>query len=98
MLPARLILPISASMSAAIRSTCIQTFMQSSTGPIRLKTKLNISPGDRDISDRLRLAGTFHIPTGYFTNEKLQTRIDNLSLRGLGEPKLIGKEDVNTTT
>jgi AsmA-like protein len=68
------------------------------TGPIRLKTKLNISPGDRDISDRLRLAGTFHIPAGYFTNEKLQTRIDNLSLRGMGEPKLIGKEDVNMAT
>ncbi len=68
------------------------------TGPIQLKTKLNILPGDRDISDRLRLAGTFHIPTGHFTNEKLQTRIDDLSLRGLGEPKLIGKEDVNITT
>jgi len=67
------------------------------TGPIRLKTKLNISPGDRDISDRMRLAGTFHLPTGYFTNEKLQTRIDNLSLRGLGEPKLIGKEEANIT-
>ncbi len=68
------------------------------TGPIRLKTKLNISPGDPDISDRLRLAGTFHIPAGYFTNEKLQTRIDNMSLRGMGEPKLIGKEDVNMAT
>jgi len=68
------------------------------TGPIRLKTKLNISPGDRDISDRLRLAGIFHIPAGYFTNEKLQTRIDNMSLRGMGEPKLIGKEDVNMAT
>ena len=67
------------------------------TGPIRLKTKLNISPGDRDIADRMRLAGTFHIPTGYFTNEKLQARIDNLSLRGLGEPKLIGKEEANIT-
>ncbi|HKV76782.1 MAG TPA: hypothetical protein VJP02_01495 [Candidatus Sulfotelmatobacter sp.] len=68
------------------------------TGPIRLKAKLNISPGERDISDRLRLAGAFHIPAGYFTNEKLQTRIDNLSLRGMGEPKLIGKEDVKTAT
>jgi hypothetical protein len=68
------------------------------TGPIRLKTKLNILPGDPDISDRLRLAGTFHIPAGYFTNEKLQTRIDNLSLRGLGEPKLIGKKDVSIAT
>jgi hypothetical protein len=68
------------------------------TGPIRLKTKLNISPGKRDIADRLRLAGTFHVPAGHFTNEKVQTRIDSLSLRGLGKPKLIGKEDVNAAT
>jgi hypothetical protein len=50
------------------------------TGPIRLKTKLNISPGERDIADRLRLSGTFHLPTGRFTNEKIQTRIDNMRL------------------
>jgi hypothetical protein len=68
------------------------------TGPIRLKTKLNISPGQRDISDRLRLAGLFQVPSGRFTNDKVQTRIDNLSLRGQGEPKLIGKEDVNVPT
>src|SRR5262249_57488820 len=59
------------------------------TGPIRLKTKLNISPGQGDISDRLRLAGSFQVPAGHFTNEKVQTRIDDLSLRGRGESKLI---------
>jgi hypothetical protein len=68
------------------------------TGPIRLKTKLNISPGQRDISDRLRLAGQFQVPAGHFTNDKVQTKIDNLSLRGQGEPKLIGKEDVDVAT
>jgi hypothetical protein len=68
------------------------------TGPIRLKTKLNISPGQRDVSDRLRLAGSFQVPAGHFTNDKVQTRIDNLSLRGQGEPKLIGKEDTDVAT
>jgi len=68
------------------------------TGPIRLKTKLNILPGQQDISDRLRLAGTFHVPAGYFANEKVQGRIDNLSLRGLGKPRLIGKESGNVAT
>lgn len=61
-------------------------------GPIRLKTKLKISPGKHDIADRLWLAGSFHVPGGYFTNEKVQTRVDSLSLRGLGKPKLISKE------
>ena len=68
------------------------------TGPIRLKTRLNISPGQRDISDRLQLAGSFQVPAGHFTNDKIQTRIDNLSLRGRGEPKLIGKEDADVPT
>ena len=68
------------------------------TGPIRLRTELNISPGEHDVADRLRLAGTFHVPGGHFTNDKVQTRLDNLSLRGLGEPKLIGKEDAEVTT
>ena len=68
------------------------------TGPIRLKTRLNISPGQRDISDRLQLAGSFQVPVGHFTNDKIQTRIDNLSLRGRGEPKLIGKEDADVPT
>ncbi len=68
------------------------------TGPIQLKTKLRILPGRGDIADRLRLAGTFHVPTGCFTNDKVQTRIDDLSLRGLGKPKQIGKEDLNVPT
>ena len=65
-------------------------------GPVR--TRLNISPGQRDISDRLQLAGSFQVPVGHFTNDKIQTRIDNLSLRGRGEPKLIGKEDADVPT
>lgn len=68
------------------------------TGPIRLKTALKILPGERDLAERLRLAGTFRVPAAQFTNDSLQTRIDNFSLRGLGEPKLIGKEDVDVAT
>jgi len=67
------------------------------TGPIRLKTKLNLSPGQSDISDRLLLAGLFQVAAGHFTNNKVQTRIDNLSLRGQGEPQLIGK-DIDVAT
>lgn len=63
------------------------------TGAIRLKTKLNISPEELDVADRLQLAGSFHIPDGQFTNDKVQTRVNDLSVRGLGHPKLIGKTD-----
>jgi hypothetical protein len=68
------------------------------SGPIRLKTKLRISPGERDLSDRLQLSGTFHVPAGHFSNDKVQDRLDSLSLRGQGKPKLIGKEDINVAT
>jgi hypothetical protein len=70
------------------------------TGPVRLKTTLVISPGEGDIAERLQLAGSFKVPAGHFTNEKVQTRINDLSLRGLGKPKLIGdgKPDANVPT
>lgn len=59
------------------------------TGRVEMKTTLSLPPGEADVADRLRLTGKFHIPAAHFTNEKLQTRIDALSLRSLGEPKLL---------
>lgn len=59
------------------------------TGHVEMTTRLTLPPGNADVADRLRLSGTFHLPAAHFTNEKLQTRIDALSLRSLGEPKLV---------
>jgi hypothetical protein len=66
------------------------------SGVVGMSTALNLSPGQGDITDRLRLNGTFHVADGHFSNDKLQNRIDGLSLRGLGKPKLIGKEEEAT--
>jgi len=41
------------------------------------------------MSDRLHLKGKFHVSGGHFSNDKLQKRIDDFSLRGMGEAKLI---------
>lgn len=57
-------------------------------GRVEMKTKMNLSPGPEDIADRLQLDGNFKIPSGLFTNEKIQNRIDSLSLRSQGEPRL----------
>ncbi len=57
------------------------------TGAVQMKTIFRLSPGAGDIAERLRLAGEFHIPDASFTNNKLQQRIDRISLRGLGEMK-----------
>ena len=57
------------------------------TGALQMKTIFSLPPGTEDIADRLRLAGEFHIPDASFTNDKVQKRIDSMSLRGLGQTK-----------
>jgi hypothetical protein len=63
------------------------------TGAVAMHTKLSLLPGEADIANRLNLAGGFHIPKGHFTNEKLQGRINALSLRSRGKPKLLREHD-----
>ena len=57
------------------------------SGPVAMKTKLSIPPGAADVANRLKLDGTFRITEGLFSNEKIQERIDSLSLRSRGEAK-----------
>jgi hypothetical protein len=54
------------------------------TGPVDMKTKLSLSPGEATVSDRLKLAGDFHVLRAHFANEKVQGKIDSLSLRSQG--------------
>jgi hypothetical protein len=58
------------------------------TGYVRLKTKLDLPPGDRDVSDRLKLGGRFRVFEVHFSNDKTQGKIDALSMRSQGRPKL----------
>ncbi len=55
------------------------------TGAVEMTTKMSLPPGSADVVSRLKLAGTFHVPTAHFTNDKLQDRIDSLSRRSLGK-------------
>jgi hypothetical protein len=57
------------------------------SGPVAMKTRMSIVPGAADVANRLKLDGTFKIAAGLFSNEKIQDRIDSLSLRSRGEPK-----------
>jgi AsmA-like protein len=61
------------------------------TGKIEMNCRLSVLPGDADVANRMRLSGDFKVSGGSFENEKVQTRIDDLSLRSRGETKLIGK-------
>jgi hypothetical protein len=57
------------------------------TGPVEMTTKLSLPPGDEDVVDRLKLDGNFHVMEAHFTNEKIQSKLDSLSLRTQGKPK-----------
>jgi hypothetical protein len=58
------------------------------TGRVRLQTKLDLPPGEADLSDRLYLNGRFEVTGAHFSNERIQSRVDALSMRGQGKPKL----------
>jgi hypothetical protein len=57
------------------------------TGAAKLKTTFDLSPGDAQVSDRIRLAGTFHISGAHFSNKKVQSKVDQMSMRSQGWPK-----------
>jgi AsmA-like protein len=58
------------------------------TGGVRLKTHFDLPPGDPDVADRLKLAGNFEVSEAHFTNDKIQSKVDALSMRTQGKPKL----------
>jgi AsmA-like C-terminal region len=57
------------------------------SGPVEMKTRLSLGPGDASVTDRLKLAGTFHVLRAHFANAKVQGRLDSLSLRSQGKPR-----------
>jgi AsmA-like C-terminal region len=58
------------------------------TGAVQLKTKFDLPPGDPDVANRLKLAGRFRVSQAHFANEKIQSKVDALSMRSQGKPKL----------
>ena len=58
------------------------------TGWIRLKTKFDLPPGPADVANRLKLTGSFEVSAAHFSSDKIQGKIDALSMRSQGKPKL----------
>jgi hypothetical protein len=54
-------------------------------GQLKLKTKLDLPPGAGDVAHRLALQGHFAVVNGRFSNQKIQSRVTEVSLRGRGE-------------
>jgi hypothetical protein len=55
------------------------------TGLVRLKTKFDLPPGELDLTNRLRLSGTFDVSDAHFTDEPIQQKLDALSKRSQGK-------------
>lgn len=69
------------------------------SGVVKMKTRLSIPPGAGDVSDRIGLIGNFEIPNAHFSSDKIQTKINGISLRSRGQPKLVKEAaDINVTS
>jgi AsmA-like C-terminal region len=67
------------------------------TGNLTLQTSFHLPPnppsGDVTIWDRLKMDGEFHLSEARFNNDKMQGRIEQLSLRGQGKPQEVKTTD-----
>ena len=57
------------------------------TGRLKLKTHLELPPGEASVPIRLRLKGDFHVATARFASDTVQNKIDELSRRARGKPE-----------
>jgi AsmA-like C-terminal region len=58
------------------------------SGIVRLKTKFELPPGAPDVANRLKLKANFEVSNAHFSNDKIQSKVDALSMRSQGKPKL----------
>lgn len=58
------------------------------TGRVTMKARIHIPPGKESVSKKLGLKGEFTLREIHFTNPKVEDKVDMLSLRAEGDPKL----------
>ncbi|MEO8735366.1 MAG: AsmA-like C-terminal region-containing protein [Edaphobacter sp.] len=58
------------------------------TGRVAMKARVHIRPGKESVSQKLGLKGGFTVREIHFTNPKVEDKVDMLSLRAQGDPKL----------
>jgi hypothetical protein len=65
----------------------VKTMPPVMNGDLRLKTKFFLPPGNDSVSQKLRLKGTFQVTNATFSNDKIQAKVDELSLRSQNRAK-----------
>lgn len=56
-------------------------------GRIEATARLLLPPGERDVIDKLQLAGTFRIMEAHFASAAVRSKLEDLSKRAQGKPK-----------
>lgn len=62
-------------------------------GDLKLKTKFFLPPGKISVSQKLHLKGTFEVTNATFSTEKVQEKVDELSLRSQNRAKEVKNID-----
>lgn len=62
------------------------------TGFVQLKGQMHLPPGHTAVIDKLQLQGSFALDNILFSNPKIQSRVDQLSLRGQGKAQQAQQE------
>jgi AsmA-like C-terminal region len=62
-------------------------------GALALKAHIEIPPGPVSVSRKMRLEGTFAIQGAEFNDAQMQQKVDSLSMRAQGKPKLANAKD-----
>ena len=62
------------------------------TGDIQVHTKFDLPPGPASVTDKLRLDGSFNLTGALFTSDQIQSKVDELSLRGQGKAQQANDE------
>ena len=62
-------------------------------GALSLKAHIVVPPGQVSVSRKMRLAGTFAIHGAEFNDVQMQQKIDSMSMRAQGKPKLANAKD-----
>jgi hypothetical protein len=66
------------------------------TGDVTAQAKLLIPPGPEPVHLRMRLDGNFALDHARFTSEKIQDKVEDLSMRGQGRPDDVKSIDANS--
>ena len=66
------------------------------TANVTTRARLHIPPGTDSVEKRMTLKGSFVLDQVFFTSQKIQDGLRQLSLRGLGHPKDIKTTDSNS--